>query len=361
MVKAVYMYSDGKIELKDQELPALEQGSILIKTLYSEVCGTDVHLQDNQLAGVPFPIIPGHVSVGIIDDLKGDIQDVDGTLLQVGDKVTFLDVHETCNSCWYCLVAKETTRCPKRKVYGITYSAEDGLLGGWSQFIYLKSGVKVIRLPEKLDPKIFMAGGCGLPTAIHGVERAEIKLGDTVVVQGSGPVGFMAAILAKIRGAFRVILIGAPAHRLELAKSFGIDELINIEDFDEEQRIQKIHSLTTRGADVVVEATGVASAVREGMRMTRNGGTYVVVGQYTDAGDIQINPHEDINKRHITIKGSWGSDFSHFYMAVKFMTQFHNKFPWMKIISKEYSLEEAEQALDDVRKYRIMKALINPN
>jgi L-iditol 2-dehydrogenase len=69
MVKAVYMYSDGKIELKDQVLPKLEPGSVLVKTLYSEVCGTDVHLQDNQLAGVPFPIIPGHVSVGIIDIL----------------------------------------------------------------------------------------------------------------------------------------------------------------------------------------------------------------------------------------------------------------------------------------------------
>ena len=80
-----------------------------------------------------------------------------------------------------------------------------------------------------------------------------------------------------------------------------------------------------------------------------------------DVGDIQINPHEDINKRHITIQGSWGSDFSHFYMAVNFMAQFHNKFPWMKIISREYSLEEAGKALDDVRNYRIMKALINPN
>ena len=145
MVKSVHLNSDGSTKIVEMDTPSLEIGAILIRTLYSEVCGTDVHLQDRQLTGVPYPIIPGHVSTGIIKDLNGTISDIDGKLLRRGDKVTFLDVHETCNSCWYCLVAKETTRCPKRKVYGITYSAKDGLLGGWSQYIYLKPGVKVIR------------------------------------------------------------------------------------------------------------------------------------------------------------------------------------------------------------------------
>jgi L-iditol 2-dehydrogenase len=54
----------------------------------------------------------------------------------VSDRVTFLDVHRTCNACWHCLVAKATTRCPQRKVYGITYGLDDGLCGGWAdQFI----------------------------------------------------------------------------------------------------------------------------------------------------------------------------------------------------------------------------------
>ncbi|OLS21105.1 MAG: 5-exo-hydroxycamphor dehydrogenase [Candidatus Heimdallarchaeota archaeon LC_2] len=361
MVKSVHLNSDGSTKIVEMDTPSLEIGAILIRTLYSEVCGTDVHLQDRQLTGVPYPIIPGHVSTGIIKDLNGTISDIDGKLLRRGDKVTFLDVHETCNSCWYCLVAKETTRCPKRKVYGITYSAKDGLLGGWSQYIYLKPGVKVIRLPENLDPKIFMAGGCGLPTAIHGIQRAEIKLGDTVVIQGSGPVGMMAAILAFVSGAFRVIVIGGPQLRLTIVKEFGISEVLNIDQLNEDQRLAKILELTNnRGADVVIEATGVPSAVREGMKMARDGGTYVVLGQYTDAGDLSINPHNDINKKHLTIKGCWGSDFSHFYLGVKFMTQYQDKYPWEKIISREYSLEEAAQALDDVRHYKIMKALIDP-
>ncbi|MHA2252485.1 MAG: zinc-binding dehydrogenase [Candidatus Kariarchaeaceae archaeon] len=362
MVKTAILTEDGTVDIVEQKRPELEVGGVLLKTLFSEVCGTDVHLKHKQLAGVPYPIIPGHVSTGTIEELNGEVLDVDGVKLAKNDVVTFLDVHETCNSCWYCLVAKQTTRCPKRKVYGITYSARDGLLGGWTQYIYLKPGVKILKLPNNLPAKVFMAGGCGLPTAIHGVQRASIQLGDTVVVQGSGPVGLMAAILAKLSGAFEVIMVGAPDHRLQLAQAFGIEHIINIDNAGPDERVRKVIELTNnRGADIVIEATGVPTAVKEGLQMTRDGGTYVIVGQYTNAGDVSINPHLEINKKHITIKGSWGSDFSHFYLAVKFMAKYHDKYPWEKIISKEYPLEDAEIALLDVQGLKVMKALIAPN
>ncbi|MFX0114308.1 MAG: zinc-binding dehydrogenase [Candidatus Hodarchaeota archaeon] len=361
VVKTVIMTKKGTVELQEQPYPDLEPGAVVIKTAYSEVCGTDVHLQKGQLAGVPYPIIPGHVSTGIIEELNGEIQDIDGIPLQKGDPVTFLDVHETCNSCWYCLVAKTSTRCPKRKVYGITYSANEGLLGGWSQYIYLKPGVKIIKLPSTSLLRTFMAGGCGLPTAIHGIQRSEIKLGDTVAIQGSGPVGLMAAVLAKLRGAFHVIMLGAPDHRLKVAESFGIETTINIMDIDPQARVQQVIEQTHgRGADITIEATGVPSAIKEGMEMTRDGGNYTVIGQYTNAGEISINPHLHINKKHLTIRGSWGSDFSHFYLAVKFIERYATSYPFEKIISKDYSLEEAERALKDVEQLQIMKAIIKP-
>ena len=217
MVKYVELQQGGSVDIKEVSKPSLEEGAVLLKVVYSEVCGTDVHLQKGQLAGVPYPIIPGHVSVGIIEDLHGYIVDVDGNELKKGDHITFLDVHETCNKCWYCLVKKQTTRCPKRKVYGITYSANDGLLGGWSEYIYLKPGVKILKIKTEIPLKSFMAGGCGLPTAIHAVERANIQLGDSAVVQGAGPGGLMAAILSKTRGAFNVIIVDYSDVRIEIA------------------------------------------------------------------------------------------------------------------------------------------------
>ncbi|MCK4299714.1 MAG: alcohol dehydrogenase catalytic domain-containing protein, partial [Planctomycetes bacterium] len=177
-VRAAVMVGPGKpIEVREFPEPDLEVGAALLSTTYSEVCGTDVHLWRGRLADAPFPIIPGHINVGVLEEISGQILDVEETPFQEGDLVTFLDVHETCGRCWYCLVAKATTRCPHRKVYGITYSAVDGLLGGWSEKIYLKPGVKLLRLPEDVSAEAFIAGGCALPTALHAIERAAIVPG----------------------------------------------------------------------------------------------------------------------------------------------------------------------------------------
>ena len=141
-----------------------------------------------------------------------------------------------------------------------------------------------------------MAGGCGLPTAIHAVERANIHLGDTVVVQGAGPVGLMAGILSKISGSFNVILVDYSEIRVEIAKKFDLTAIV-IKNLTFEERIQKIDGLTEdKMADVVIEASGNPKAVKEGMNYARDGGTYVIVGQYTNAGDVTFNPHLDINK-----------------------------------------------------------------
>src|ERR1044072_1372489 len=100
-----------------------------------------------------------------------------------------------------------------------------------------------------------MAGGCALPTALHAVERAEVALGDTVLVLGSGPVGLSVIIFALMRGALRVLCIGAPEHRLEAARKLGAHAALNIETSDEKMREQWVLEHTEgRGADVTIEA-----------------------------------------------------------------------------------------------------------
>ena len=99
------------VRIESLPTPDLTPGGALLHVLYSEVCGTDVHLARGKLAGVPYPIVPGHVSVGVIAALPKPLVDVNGEPFKEGDVVTFLDVHETCGSCHYCLVARQTTRC----------------------------------------------------------------------------------------------------------------------------------------------------------------------------------------------------------------------------------------------------------
>jgi threonine dehydrogenase-like Zn-dependent dehydrogenase len=363
MVKAAVMTAANvPLEVQDFPRPTLEEGAVLLRTVYSEVCGTDVHLHHGRLGGVPYPLIPGHVNVGEIVELKGQPVDLDGAPLRVGQIVTFLDVHETCGRCWFCTVAKASTRCPYRRVYGITYSAREGLLGGWSQMIYLKPGVKVLPLPDNVPAERFIGAGCGLPTAVHAIERAEIMLGDTVVVQGSGPVGLTAAILAQLSGATQVIVVGGPAKRLQEAERIGADVTINIEDLSPQERAARVLEITQgRGADITIEASGNPKAVNEGFAMTRDAGRYVIVGQYTDVGDIRMNPHLDINKKHLEVRGCWGADFSHLWRGVQVLAKHGERFQWERFISRRYGLAEANQALDDVEHYRTVKALIDPN
>src|SRR5215208_6689672 len=260
---AVIPAPNEPVRLERFPAPRLEPGAALLRVDFAEVCGTDVHLHHGRLAGVTYPLIPGHVAVGTIADLNGRILDVEGQPFAVGDVVTFLDVHETCNACYQCLVAKQSTRCPHRKVYGITYGAKDGLLGGWSQAIWMKPGVKIVRMPAELSPETFIGGGCGLVTALHAVDRGEIRLGQSVAVLGVGPVGQSAIALAALSGADQIVAVGGPDDRLAFAERMGATVTLGL-DVSPEARAQMVRRRTGgRGVDLVIEAAGAPDAVSQ--------------------------------------------------------------------------------------------------
>ncbi|HKR61603.1 MAG TPA: zinc-binding dehydrogenase [Pyrinomonadaceae bacterium] len=360
---AVIPKPNAPVELREVPRPELEPNSAFLEVELSEVCGTDVYLQQGRLHGVPYPLVPGHVSVGRLSKIRGHLFDVHGNAFTEGDRITFLDVHRTCNACWYCLVAKASTRCPQRKVYGITYGLNDGLCGGWAQEIYLKPGVRCIRL--EAEPRLFMAGGCALPTALHAVERGDVNIGDTVLVLGSGPVGLNAIIMSLLRGALRVLCIGAPEHRLQSALAAGAAATLNIETTTETERLEWVRERTEgRGADVTIEATGAPIAVVQAMRFTRDAGRVVIVGQYTDHGPVPseavFNAHLDLNHKHLDVRGCWGSDFSHFYRGAQLMSEAAHAQRWSNMNLNSYPLAQASEALEAVASGAVLKALIDP-
>ncbi|MDH3455878.1 MAG: zinc-binding dehydrogenase [Gemmatimonadota bacterium] len=360
-IRAAVMTGPRKpVELWKLDDPELEAGSILLETLASEVCGTDVHLHEGRLDGVPYPIVPGHVSVGRVLEQVGVKTDALGEPLRAGDAVTFYDVHGVCNACYHCTVAKQPTRCPSRRVYGITYSASEGPLGGWAECIYLKPGVKTLKLPPELSPDDVIGGGCGLFTGFAAVDRSQLPAGGTVVVQGAGPVGLSAGAFASLAGAEQVVVIGAPAARLELARQLGATSVLSL-DRPAEERLASVHDLTNgRGSDVVIEASGNPRAIVQGLEMLRDGGTYVVAGHYTDTGSVEINPHIHINRRHASILGQWGTEFRHVADALKTLAMHRDRLPFDKVIGARYGLEQVNQALADVEALTVTKAIIHP-
>ncbi|MGH7467089.1 MAG: zinc-binding dehydrogenase [Longimicrobiales bacterium] len=357
---AVIPEPGSRVQLREYAEPVLEPDSALLAVELSEVCGTDVHLRDGRLSGVPYPLIPGHVTVGHLEQIRGSLLDVNGQRLKEGDHITFLDVHRTCNACWYCLVAKASTRCPQRKVYGITYGANDVLAGGWAEKVYLKPATRCLPLGNASAER-FMAGGCALPTSLHAIERAEVRIGDSILVLGSGPVGLAAVILARLSGASQVLCIGAPSVRLTAAHQVGAAHTLNFLSHNQEERRDWVRGLTNgRGADITIEATGAPQAVVDAFRFTRDAGRVVVVGQYTDHGQVPFNPHLDLNRKHLDVRGCWGSDFSHFYRAVQLMQDPSLSAAWQLLELQRFGLNQAETALELVARGEVIKALIDP-
>ncbi|CAN5493220.1 zinc-binding dehydrogenase [soil metagenome] len=350
-----------RLEIREFPRPDLPTGAALLRTARSEVCGTDVHLWHGRLAGVPYPIIPGHVSAGVLESARGPLRGLDGSTLREGDRVVFFDVHRTCGRCRACTVHRTPTRCAARRVYGITDSAAEGLFGGWAQAIYLEPGVGLARLPDTVSFDDYIGGGCGLLTAVHIVERATLRPGDSVIVQGTGAVGLSTIALARLSGASSIMAIGAPAARLALAREMGADHVFDLEATSISQRLEDVRALTHgEGADVVVEAAGSASAVEEGLTLTRDGGCYVIAGHYTDVGPSAINAHLQINRKHLDIRGCWGSEPGHFLRALLFLERYAGTVPWRTLGGRTYPLSGLDEALADAEAMRVTKALVDP-
>lgn len=361
-IRAAVMTAPGApLELWDLPDPELEPGGVLLETVASEVCGTDVHLHHGRLEGVPYPIVPGHVSVGRVAATHAVTADALGRPLEMGDVVTFLDVHEVCNRCYHCTVARQPNRCPSRKVYGITYGASDGPMGGWAEAIYLKPGVHILKLPEGLTADDVIGGGCGLFTGFAAVERSDLAMGDTVLVQGAGPVGLSAAAFAALRGAGLVIMIGAPAARLALGGDLGVDVALDLDGMTPGDRRDTVLTLTDgRGVDVAIEASGNPAALPEAFSLLRDGGTYVVAGHYTDAGDVSVNPHRHLNRKHLDLRGQWGTELHHLVRALRLLGKHRTRLPFARVIGRRYTLDQADNALADVESLRVTKAVITP-
>jgi threonine dehydrogenase-like Zn-dependent dehydrogenase len=113
--------------------------------------------------------------------------------------------------------------------------------------------------------------------------------------------------------------------------------------------------------DVAIEAAGSARAVEEALDLIRDGGRYVIAGHYTDAGASTINVHEQINRKHLEIRGCWGSEAGHFVRALRLLERHHTTVPWRALGGRTYALDELNEALADAEAMRVPKALVQPN
>lgn len=354
-----------KAPLTVREFPlpeSIEPMGALVRVEMAGVCGTDVHLWKGQLP-IPRPNILGHETVGRIEKCGEALsQDWNGNPLQQGDRVTWSS-SLACGHCFYCKEKRQPTRCLNRKAYGISYNCEEPphCSGGYAEFIYLRPGSAIFKLDETLSAERVIGAGCALVTAIHGIERMGVGWGDTVAVQGAGPVGLAALAVALDHGAGQVIMIGGPEDRLKTARRFGAADCINIESVPlARERIGRVRQLTRGyGADAVIECVGSPEVVPEALEMCRDGARLLVLGHYGDAGEVPVNPHL-ITRKQLQLFGSWGSEPRHMAQALRFLKTKGDRFPFEELVTHRFPLDRAMEAIETTARWRSTKSVVVP-
>jgi L-iditol 2-dehydrogenase len=340
---------EGTFHIEEKVLPEVKPGEILVKQERSGVCGTCVHMYHGHLPGINYPIILGHEIVGTIDTLgEGVATDVIGESLAEGDRIYILPALR-CGKCYFCTVVEQPNLCNGGGAYGIRPLSDDPLYftGGYGDYVYVNHPYSKV-LKMNADPGIAVLLE-PFSIGIHALDRVWVKTGSVAVIQGAGAIGLFTLIAAKESGAFKTIVIGAPASRLALAKEFGADLTINIEEVpDAGERIAQVLKETPGGygADVVFECAGVPTAVPEGIDMLRRGGTYVVAGHFTDVGEVSINPFTHLNNKHIDLVGVWGGNLPNFVRAKPILES--GKYPFDKMVSHTLPLERLGDVMNAI-------------
>lgn len=350
--------AERPFQIREVEIPPLADGAVLGRMVMAGVCGTDVHILHGKVP-VRTPAVLGHENVARVEAIGGDtpLYDVTGKQVQVGDLITWLP--KSCMQCYNCTILGDPAKCERRIGYGgwvVPADQHPYLVGGFAEYVWILPGSDLVVLPPDLAPEAVVLGDA-LRIMVHGLERiGGLEYGDTVVIQGCGAVGLMGLILARDAGAGRVIVIGAPATRLALAREYGADETIDITQVPTPERIQQVLELTDgRGADVVFECAGVPAAVAEGLEMVRIDGRYLIAGHYGDAGTVPLNPHL-INRKQITITGVWSAANKHFLRGLTLL----RKVPLEKLVTHRFPLDAVNEALIAAERQETLKAVIVP-
>ncbi len=343
--------------IEEVPVPPLADGAVLGRMVMAGVCGTDVHILHGKVP-LKVPAILGHENVARVEAIGGDkpLSDITGQPVKVGDLITWLP--KSCMRCYNCTILGDPAKCERRIGYGGWLPADRHpyLVGGFAEYVWLLPDSDIVAIPPDVQPEAVVLGDA-LRIMVHGLERiGGLEYGDTVVVQGCGAVGMMGLLLARDAGAGRVIVIGAPAVRLALAREFGADETIDITQMPAPQRIARALELTNgRGADVVFECAGVPAAVAEGLEMVRINGRYLIAGHYGDAGPVSLNPHL-INRKQITITGAWSAANKHFLRALHLLRKLRVE----KLVTHRFALDEVNEALMAAERQEVLKAVIIP-
>lgn len=362
---AVFTAPGEPFEIDTVSLPEVGPGEILIRVIRANICGSDLHAWHGTFAtrglGGQLPTVLGHEMVGAVEALgDGVSSDSNGKPLALGARVVF-PYFFCCHQCRNCLAGRRNA-CLNLTMAMLGRADEPPyFVGGYGDYFLLPVGAVIYQVPDSVPDEIAAGANCALSQVMYGLQRVDQQLGETVVVQGAGALGLYAVAVAKARGAATVIAIDGVGERLELARAFGADAVIDItEVVEEKDRTKIVRKLTDgQGADVVVEVVGHPSAIDEGLKMLGQFGRYLEIGNINIGKTFAFDPSRFVfaNK---TMVGVSLYEPAVLAQALTFLAQHRDTLPLERLAAAQYSLDHINQAFAAADARRDVRASIVP-
>jgi len=345
---AVLKAYGGDFELREYPVPDPEPGAILIRLTRAGVCGSDLHIWRGEMKEVygalPRDLTFGHEMCGRVERLgTGITVDSAGHPLGEGDRVAFLYFFP-CGRCSVC-PRDEMGSCPRKGRANRVAGTAPYFDNAYGDYYYLRPGASVFRIPDEISDDIATPANCALAQVIYGLTRADLRQGDTAVIQGAGGLGLNAVAVARDMGADRVIVLDRVASRLELARAFGADHALSLVDLPTaERRIQAVMDLTDGfGADVVADFVGYPEVVPEGLRMLRGGGCYLEVGSIAPGNVFSYDATALVRGSARLVATSNYSPWA-LAQALAFLRRNLGRFPYERLVSHVFPLARITEA-----------------
>ena len=326
----------------------------------SGICGTDLHFYRGTLFVQPSTII-GHEFVGRLEDCDADEAASHG--LKVGDNV-IADIAVPCGECLLCQHGDDANCVNMQVTNGGSIEIAPYLYGGYAEVNYTPL-TNLIKIPEALDPTMVAIFACPGPTAMHTFHLADLA-GVTIdsktvaVVQGLGPVGCYAVMYLKALGVKKIYAItaGSNDRREQLVRSLGADEVLNLSRMGKDAVTAYLQKENDGlGVDLCFEASGAPSAIPQGMNILRNRGVYLVPGQYSNSGGIEIQP-QMITFKALQIIGSSQYSVSDVHAYLDFLCAHPELHATIRALADLYPVSEINQAFDDAESRNHIKTLL---
>lgn len=336
---AMVQTAPRKLEPRDVPIPEIDDDAGIVRIDACGICGSDYEQFEGVLRA-PMPAIPGHEPLGTVAAIGDRAARRWG--VDVGDRIA-VETMLSCRHCGPCL-GGDYHLCDQRRIYSyIPLSDAPGLWGSYAQYMYLDPHAVVHKVDPGLPPEIavmFNPLGAGFRWA---VEMPGTRTGDTVVILGPGQRGLASVLACREAGAGRIIVTGlaADAKKLEIARRFGADATIDVENENARERIQELTG--GRGADVVVDVSSYATEpVAQAVDFARMGGTVVLAG-VKGFKPIPDFVSDKVVMKEVTIKGAIGVTRSGYASAIRLLER--RDAPVALMHTHDFGLEEAELAI----------------